>query len=92
MSWSVAGVGKAAAVARKLEADFASQSGCVDPEESVRQSARSLIAAALAAQHPEAIVTVSANGHQGARYVNNAADGNVNTLNISIQPLHGFVE
>lgn len=65
MSWSVSTKQKAAEAAIEIERQFKNSGPCVDPEESVRQSARITIAAALSAQHPDVTVNVSAFGSQG---------------------------
>ena len=93
MSWGVSGVGKPVALAAKLATEF-SKNPCCDPEESVRQAAGAVIAACLAAQDPNSVVTVMAGGHQSTVY---GTDGNAtgqyqNTLNIKIDPIYGFVE
>jgi hypothetical protein len=93
MSWSVAGIGKAPAVAEKIEKDFTNASPCSEPEETARQAARAVIAAALAGQDPSRVVSVNANGS-----MSNSADWPStvakisNSLSITVQPQYGFVE
>jgi hypothetical protein len=93
MSWSVSGVGKAPALAAKLEKDFANQSKCAEPEETVRQAARAVIAAALAGQDSGKAIKVDASGSMSnyAEYPSTEAKIS-NTLSISVTPLYGFVE
>lgn len=91
MSWSTTVIGKPPAVAQRIVRDLAGYK-CVDPEEAVKQAAGAAIAAALAAQHPNSVVRVTASGHQGQNYVDGKALGIVNTLNVLVEPLHGFVE
>jgi len=93
MSWSVAGVGKPTALAKSIDGQFANAGVCAEPEEIIRQAARSLLTAALAAQWPDSAVSVVASGSQSATYV----DGKwgppyQNQLNIEVKPLYGFVE
>jgi len=92
MSWSVGAIGKPAAVAAKMETDFANFR-CTEPEESVRQAALVTILAAVNAQSPESVVQVAASGSQSTYW---DKDGNVtgfqNSLEIKIQPIYGFVE
>lgn len=93
MSWSVSAIGKAAAVAASIETQF-SQSTCSEPEESVRQSARATIAAALAAQDPRTVVKVMASGSQSQRNYGqkDVAPSFTNSLTINVEPQYGFVE
>jgi hypothetical protein len=83
MSWSVAAIGKAAAVAAKIEQDFAGMGKCAEPEETVKQSARATLAASLAAQDPTAVVKVSASGSQSTDYTTKSVR---NQMSISIEP------
>jgi hypothetical protein len=66
MSWSVSYTGTSDAVAAEIESQFdqMSQYPCPEPEEAVKQHARVLIAAALAANQPARLVTVGAWGSQ----------------------------
>lgn len=94
MSWSVAAVGKPVAVAAAIEAQFASTS-CAEPEETVRQSARATIAAALKAQREDSAVQVSASGSMSTTYNAESKTWGApynNTLQILVQPLYGFAE
>jgi hypothetical protein len=88
MSWSVGAIGKAPAVAAEIERQF-NQSKCSEPEEGVRQAARSTIAAALAAQDPAIVVDISAYGSQSTDYKTNALR---NQLTLKIEPRYGFIE
>ena len=87
MSWSTSAFGKPSAVSAKITADL-TQYKCTEPEESVKQSALVAIQAALSAQSPTSCVRVEASGSQSG----NAQSGFLNTLNIKIDPLYGFVE
>ncbi len=88
MSWSVSAIGRAPAVGAAIEKQFEGGK-CAEPEESIRQSARALIAASIAAQDSAKILKVMANGHQstsGDKVVSNS-------LNISVEPQQwNFVE
>lgn len=79
MSWSVGTKQKATEAAAEIERQFSTSGPCVEPEEGVRQSARITIAQALAAQHPDVTVNVSAYGSQGKM-----DDKVVNSLSIII--------
>lgn len=92
MSWSVNAVGKAPAVARAIEEQFDRQGKCAEPEETVRISARAVIAAALKAQGDNVIVKVAASGSQGMYNWNKEPKENSNQLSISIDPIYGFCE
>lgn len=86
MSWSVSAIGKASAVAAKIAADIERQK-CMEPEEAIKKSVASALAAALAAFPEGSAVKVEASGSQsatGAKATNN--------LSVSLQPLYGFVE
>lgn len=91
MSWSVAGIGRAAAVRKAIADQFTSSTKCSEPEETVRLAAASTIDAALAAQDPAMPVKVMAGGSQGFKDWQNKT-GPSNSLSISIEPMHGFVE
>lgn len=90
MSWSVSAVGKPAAVAAKLAADFA-RITCNEPEASIKNNTATSIASALAAMPGSCAVQVEASGSQ---YVPDASKPEVaiNTLSVKIVPLYGFVE
>lgn len=66
MSWSVSASGRSDEVAKTVEEQFESMkaSPCPEPEESLKQQARQLLAAGLAAQNPARSVSVSAFGSQ----------------------------
>lgn len=89
MSWSVQAVGKAPAVALKIESDFTAMSKCMEPEEGVKQAVRAAISVALAAQDPKTAVKVSASGSQSTNYPDNTFR---NQLSVSVEPMYGFVE
>lgn len=97
MSWSVSAIGKKAAVAASIEKQFASTQ-CSEPEESVRQKARALIAATLAASTSD-VVKVDASGSASSTPVYAEDQKTVTawkqtdqTLRLSIEPMWGFVE
>ena len=92
MSWSVQAVGKPAAVATKVQADL-SVFRCTEPEETVKQAACTALVAAINAQAPNTVIKVSASGSQSNLY---GPDGKVagvqNNLQMSVEPIYGFVE
>ncbi len=94
MSWSVVGIGKVSALAAQLERDFERDGKCSEPEESIRQSARALIAQALSAQNSKTLVKVQASGAQSSQYAKNSSEvvGYTNQLSILIEPQFNFVE
>ena len=93
MSWTVAAVGKSAAVAVAIEGQFNSSGLCIEPEEGIRQSARALIAQSLAGQIPGCVVKVAASGSQSTAYGKaGAPDAVTNSLSIAIEPQGNFVE
>lgn len=94
MSWSVSAVGKPRAVAAKLAEDF-NRIKCSEPEESIKNSAASAIAAALSAMPDEYAVRVEANGSQSPFYGKDqrVVPGKfLNNLSVRLDPLYGFVE
>lgn len=93
MSWSVSAIGKPAAVAAKVEADLSSYK-CADPEEGVKQAACAAILAGLKAQAANSVVRVAASGHQQPVYGKDAQQTGEfqNTLNVTVEPIYGFVE
>jgi hypothetical protein len=93
MSWSVGGIGKAKALAAKIENDFANTTACAEPEETVRQAARAVIAAALAGQHESKAIKVSASGSMSNYAEWPSTEAKVsNSLTITVEPQYGFVE
>lgn len=89
MSWSVVGMGKARALAAKLEGDFA-RSKCAEPEETVKNLVASAVAKALAAFPPDHVVRVEASGSQ--LQPDHAKQEFNNNLKVEIAPVWGFVE
>jgi hypothetical protein len=95
MSWSVGAIGKVAAVANSIEGQFVKNGTCAQPEEGIRQAARTLIATALAGiTDPATVVKVQAYGSQSQKY---DAQGKgtglfTNGLGLTVEPQYGFVE
>ncbi len=86
-------IGRASSVARRVELDFSAMPRLADPEEQIRRSARSTIAACLESQEPSTVVKVCASGSQSTHFgPDNRQRGHVNFLRIEIQPQLGFVE
>lgn len=93
MSWSVAATGKAPAVGADLERQFANGSKCSEPEETIRQAARMLLAASIAGQDPASVVQISAAGSQSQSYSTGASGSSIkNSLTIAVTPLGTFLE
>lgn len=90
MSWSVNAVGNAAAVAVKLAADF-ERIKCSEPEETIKNTIASAVATALAAFDAKTPVEVKASGSQSISASSDAPSVAVNQLQVSIQPLWGFL-
>lgn len=96
MSWSVSAVGKAPAVAAAIEKQFAAMSyPCPEPEESVKQSIRKIIAQLCASQtRPDAMaVKVQA---AGSMYWfsgdQNQPKEISNTASLTFESIYGYVE
>jgi len=90
MSWSVNAVGKPAAVAAKLAKDLANIR-CSEPEETIKHSAATAIAAALAVYPPSWAVLVAASGSQHAPD-STKPDELVNGFFFKVEPVYGFIE
>ena len=85
MSWSVAAQGDSVKVAAEIESQFLSSGAQDAPEEAIKQSARALIAQALAGNEPSRFLTVSAWGRQTKTPgVPPATDEVTNSLHINI--------
>lgn len=90
MSWSVAAIGKPAAVAAKIKADLGAYK-CQEPEETIKQTIGNAIEQALNAMPANAAVEVTGNGSQGS--INPAEPGKVtNSFSVTVKNLYGFVE
>jgi len=89
MSWSVQAIGKAGAVGMEIAKQFDLGGKCAEPEETIRQSARVLVMAAIGAQDKSKAVKVTASGSQSTDHATKAVS---NVLNISVEPLWNFVE
>lgn len=88
MSWSVQATGRTEGVVTEITTQFDKHSVCMEPEESVRQAAKVVLLAALAGQDPTVVVTVKASGHMSKEYETNK---NRNQLQISVEPVYGFI-
>lgn len=86
MSWSVSGSGASSEVAASIESQFETSGPCSEPEETVRQNARVVIASALRAQTPDTTkVSVSAYGSQSSYTDSDGASRITNNLTISVR-------
>lgn len=86
MSWSVSRIGLAAAVREAVKRDLGALK-CNEPEESVKNGVATVIDTALAAYPADFAVQIDANGSQYS------PDGSqINSLSLSIKPLHGFTK
>jgi hypothetical protein len=89
MSWSVSAVGKAGPVADKLAKEFANITYLSKDEAALKDAAAAIVAQAIAANtRKDMLIQVSASG-SGSTH---PADGNSQTVSISIGQLYGFVE
>lgn len=67
---------------------------CSEPEETIKNGVAAIVAAALAAYPDTYAVSVIASGSQGPGYDPGKPGtpmGQVNSLNVTISPLYGFV-
>lgn len=90
MSWSVSAIGKPAAVATKLAADFA-RIKCTEPEETIKNSVAVAVAAGLAVYPANTVVRVEANGSQSTPDFHKQTEIQ-NNLSVKLEPVYGFVE
>lgn len=89
MSWSVTAVGKAAPVAEKLAKDFANINYLGKEEAELKDAAAEIVAKAVAANtRKDLTVQVNCSG-SGTTH---PADGNQQTLSITVGTIYGFVE
>lgn len=87
MSWSFSGVGKPKAVLASAR-DTLPRYHCAEPEETIKDCVLKTIEVALSAFPDHSAVQVDVNGSQ-------SGDGKgalLNSLNVSIKPIYGFVE
>jgi hypothetical protein len=83
MSWDVRAIGRARAVQVEIAKQFESGSKCGEPEEGVRQFARTVVLAAIEAQGESIVVKVTAFGSQSRDH----ATGKIsNSLSIVVEP------
>jgi hypothetical protein len=83
MSWSVGTKGPVTQVKDVIAKQFETSGPCIEPEETIRQKARELIALALEHQGYSPNVEVSAYGSQSTDYETKAIS---NSLSIIITP------
>ena len=86
MSWSVGGNGDSQKVAAAVEAQFAAMTiPCPEPEETIKQAVRALLAQALAGNNPSRLLEVSAWGSQSNVAATETSPAHVsNSLHINI--------
>jgi hypothetical protein len=83
-------MGFSSAVAEKIAKDFDGIHGLHEPEQSLKNGAAAIVAAALETYPPEFAVKVSASGSQGKLDWNKADSPMVNGLKLEIEPLWNF--
>lgn len=94
MSWSFQAVGRASAVIDKARKDLAAIK-CSEPEETIKNTALTIVEASLSAMPEASAVKITANGSQSTAYGpdNKPVEGKfTNNFNLTIEPLWGFVE
>lgn len=100
MSWSVSAKGKKPAVAAAVDSQFNSAT-CQEPEQSLKEQARALVAALMTATEDTAVLSVEAAGtaHSIAVYGDPERPNAVtewkqlrHSIKISVEPIWGFVE
>jgi hypothetical protein len=89
MSWSVQGVGRGESLAKKLAGDFERITYLQGEEAELKDGAAVIVAKALSANtRQDTLLNISCSGSASTH----PADGNSQSLSISITPLYGFVE
>jgi hypothetical protein len=88
MSWYIKKVGAAKAVADAVKKSL-DDIKCVEPENTIKNDVGAAIYLALGAFPPDFPVSVEASGSQSS---DPNWDGQVNMLNVKIEPLFGFVK
>ena len=95
MSWSVAQIGKAQAVAAKVQKSFA-DIDCTEPEQTIKNAVAQAVATALAAYNANMPVRVEANGSQSDDDWNKPeaekTGKKTNSLSVKIEPIWGFLD
>lgn len=86
MSWNVSAIGKASVVAEKVAAQFEAIH-CEGPEEAIKNFVASAVVMALRVFPPGNPVKVYAQGWQTM-----VEGGALNSLNVGIEPIHGWQE
>lgn len=71
---------------------FSRGAKCMEPEETIRQSAASLLEKALDSMTNNFAVKVLASGSQSYKNYSKPEEGVCNSLDIKVDILHGFVE
>lgn len=92
MSWSIAALGKPAAVAVKLAMDFANIPPMHEPEETGKNAAASAVAAIVPAFPDSHVVRVECHGSQYTPDSSKAPDKKINQLSIKIESLGSITE
>ncbi|MCC8945982.1 hypothetical protein H8A97_12955 [Bradyrhizobium sp. Arg62] len=87
MSWSVSGIGKTPAVKERVISQL-NGIKCAEPEETIKGKVGEIIATALDAFPSDCAVQITASGSQYSP----SGVGVVNSLNVEIKPIYGFVE
>jgi len=88
MSWYITAVGRPMPVLEAVTAQ-ANAVTCMEPEQSIKATVVAILGQALAAYPPGAAVRVKASGSQSTGHDGKDA---INSLELNIEPLFGFVE
>lgn len=91
MSWSASGVGKAGVLAGKLALEF-DRVKCAEPEQTIKDQVAQIVQLALSAFPPDMPVRVNASGSQQSVDFSDPNAPKVNQLNVTIEPIWGFLE
>lgn len=92
MSWSVSGLGKPAALATKLAADFARIPAMKEPEETGKNAAATAVAALVPTYPDSYVIKVECNGTQYTPDSAKYPDKHIVSLTIKIEALGSLVE
>jgi hypothetical protein len=92
MSWHVSGIGKPKVLIANLPAEF-DRVHCEEPEQLIKAFAKDIVLASLEHYPDDMAVKVTASGSQSKEHrPDKDRTKSVNSLDIKIEPLWGFVE
>lgn len=89
MSWSFCALGRPKSVLKKARSDLTLYK-CMEPEEEIKMNVLDILDKALAVFPDDSAVEVTAMGSQSSMAT--GKNKCINSLSVTIKPLHGFLE